>query len=65
MAVTVTVVIENVCLSRHQKAELVIFRTGIQTPASFSHLMAQEPDQESYTQSVQNLPQMEPEFKMP
>jgi hypothetical protein len=40
MAITIAMVIKNVCLSRRWKGELVIFRTGIQTPASFTHLVA-------------------------
>jgi hypothetical protein len=56
MAVTIATVIKNVCLSRHWKAELVIFRTSIQTPASFTHHVAQKPDQTPVYQSVQNLP---------
>jgi hypothetical protein len=44
MAVTVAAVIKNVCLSRRWKAELVIFRFCIQTPASLTHLVAEKPD---------------------
>jgi hypothetical protein len=65
MAVTIAVVIKNVCLSRCRKAELAIFRTDIQTSANFTHLVAQKPDQEPFTQSVQNLLEEEPDFKMP
>jgi hypothetical protein len=37
-------VIQNMCLSGNQKAELVILITSIQTLASFTHLVAQKPD---------------------
>jgi hypothetical protein len=43
--ITIAAVIKNVCLSRRWKAEFIIYRTGIQTPASFTHLVAQKPDQ--------------------
>jgi hypothetical protein len=43
------------CLSRRQNAECVTYKTCIQTPASFAHLVAQKPDKHLYTQSVQNL----------
>jgi hypothetical protein len=56
MVVTIATDIKNLCLSRHQKAELVIFRTNIQTLASFTHLVDQTPDQAQYIQAVQNLP---------
>jgi hypothetical protein len=59
MAVTIAAVIKNVCLSRHQKSELITLRTGIQTLASFTHLVAQKSDQSPHTQSVQNLPRIE------
>jgi hypothetical protein len=58
-AITIAVVIKNVCLCRCQKAEFVTFMTGIQIPVSFTHLVAQKPDQAPYTQSVQNLPRTE------
>jgi hypothetical protein len=44
MAVTVAVVIENVCSSIYQKGEHVTFRTCIQTRASFAIPVAQKPD---------------------
>jgi hypothetical protein len=45
MAITVVAVIENMCLSRRQKAEHVTYRTHAQTSASFMLLVAQKPDQ--------------------
>jgi hypothetical protein len=45
MALTVAAVIENVCLSRHRRAEFVTLRICMQTPACFAHLVAQKPDQ--------------------
>jgi hypothetical protein len=39
-AVTIALVIKNVCLSRCRKTDLVTSRTGAQTPTSFTHLMA-------------------------
>jgi hypothetical protein len=45
MAVTVAAVIKNMCLRRRRKDEFVTFRTCIQTPACFTHLVAQKPDQ--------------------
>jgi hypothetical protein len=55
MAITVAVGVENVCLSRRSKAEQVVFRSGIQTSASFIHSVAQKSDQAPVYQSVQNL----------
>jgi hypothetical protein len=56
LAVTVAAVIENVYLSRRQKAELVTYSFCIQTPACFALFVAQKPDQTLVSQSVQNLP---------
>jgi hypothetical protein len=44
------------CLSRQQKAELFTSRCCFQTPASFTLLMAQKPDQTLVSQYVKNLP---------
>jgi hypothetical protein len=51
--VTVAAVIENVCSSRHRKAVLVTYKTCIQTPSSFAHLVAQKPDLYKKVQSTQ------------
>jgi hypothetical protein len=56
-------VVENVCLSRRQKADLVIFRSCIQTLASHTHLMAQKPNQTSAVQSIHNLSRTEAELQ--
>jgi hypothetical protein len=45
MVINMAVGIGNVCKSKRWKAEQVIFRSCIQTPISFSHLVAQKPDQ--------------------
>jgi hypothetical protein len=37
-------VIGNVCLSRHRKADLILFRSCIQTLASLTHFVALKPD---------------------
>jgi hypothetical protein len=42
---TVAMGIRNVCLSRCWDAEQVIFRSCTQTSESFTHLVAQKPDQ--------------------
>jgi hypothetical protein len=55
MARTVVTVIENVCLSRRWKADIVFFRSCIQTLASLTHLVAQKPDQTPAVQSVHSL----------
>jgi hypothetical protein len=65
MAVTIATVIENMCLSKRQKADLVSLRSCIQTLASLTHFMAKKPDQTFGSQSIQNLPEIEPNFKMP
>jgi hypothetical protein len=56
MAITVVVGIRKVCLSKRRKGEQVSFRSGIQTPASFNHLAAKNPNQAPIYQSVQSLP---------
>jgi hypothetical protein len=45
MAVTTTVVSKNVHMSKRRKADLVSFRSFIQTLASLTHLVAQKSDQ--------------------
>jgi hypothetical protein len=54
MAVTVAVVIENMCSSRRQKAEHVTFKTCIQTPASIALLWPKNLIKHLYAQSVQS-----------
>jgi hypothetical protein len=58
-AVTVALVIKNVCLHRRRKAKLVTSKMGAQTPTSFTHLVAQKPDQTPAVQSVRNLSRTE------
>jgi hypothetical protein len=55
MAITVATVIENVCLSRHQKADLISFRSCIRTLASLTHFVALKPDRTPTIQSVHNV----------
>jgi hypothetical protein len=55
MAVTVATVTINVCLSRHQKADLISFRSCFWTLASLTHFVAQKPDQTTAIQSVHNV----------
>jgi hypothetical protein len=45
MAVTIATAIKNMGLSRRQKADLVIFKSCIQTLASLTHFVALKPDQ--------------------
>jgi hypothetical protein len=59
MVVTIATVIENVCLNWRRKADLVIFRSSIQTLASLTHFVAQKPDQTPAVQSVHNLSRTE------
>jgi hypothetical protein len=59
MAVTVAMVIENVCLSRHRKADLISFRSCIQTLASLTHFVALKPDRIPAVQSVHNVSRAE------
>jgi hypothetical protein len=47
------------CLNRHRKADLVSFRSCIQTLASLTHFVAQKPDQTPAVQSVHNLSRTE------
>jgi hypothetical protein len=44
MVIAIAVVIENVFLSRRRTAEFSTSRFCIQTPASFTHLVAKKPD---------------------
>jgi hypothetical protein len=55
--------IKNVCLSRHQKADLISSRIGIQTRASLTYLVAQKPDQTPAVQSVHNPSRTETELQ--
>jgi hypothetical protein len=59
MAVTVATVIGNMCFSRRQKADLISFRSCIQTLASLTHFVAQKPDRTPTFQSVQNVSRTE------
>jgi hypothetical protein len=52
-------VIENMCLSRCQKPNLVSFRSLIQTLASLTHFVALKPDQTPAVQSIHNLSRTE------
>jgi hypothetical protein len=52
MGVTVATVTENVCLSRHRKADLEFFRSAIQTLATLTNLAAQKHDRTPAFQSV-------------
>jgi hypothetical protein len=63
MAVTVAMVIKNVCSSRHLKTNLESSRIGIQTLASITHLLAQKPDQTLVVQSVCNLSRTETDIQ--
>jgi hypothetical protein len=55
MAVTIAEIIENVCLSRRQKAEHVTYKNRVQTLASYALPVAQKPDQApSCPESVQH-----------
>jgi hypothetical protein len=59
MAITVATAIKNVCLSMHQKADIVIFGSCIKTLVSLAHFLAQKPDQTHAVQSVHNLSRTE------
>jgi hypothetical protein len=63
MAVTVAMVIRNVCLSRHRKSNLVFFRSCIQTLATLTHHGAQKPDQTPAFQSVYSLSRTDAEIQ--
>jgi hypothetical protein len=52
-------VIKNVCLSRRRKADLVSFRSDIQTLATLIQLVAQKPDRTLAVQSINNLSRIE------
>jgi hypothetical protein len=43
------------CLSRHKKADLIYFRSCIQTLASLTHFVALKPDRAPTVQSVHNV----------
>jgi hypothetical protein len=58
-AVTIATVIRNVCLSRHRKADLESFRSGIQTLATLTHLVAQKRHRTLAVQSVHNMSRTE------
>jgi hypothetical protein len=45
MVVTIAAVIKNVCFSRRRKADLVSFRSCIETLGCLTHLVAQKPNQ--------------------
>jgi hypothetical protein len=55
MAVIIATVIRNVCLSRRQKADLILFRSCIQTLASLTHHLAQKPNRTTAIHSVHNV----------
>jgi hypothetical protein len=55
MVITIATVIRNVCLSRHQKADSISFRSCIRTPASLTHHMAQKPDRTTVIQSIHSV----------
>jgi hypothetical protein len=55
MAITVATIIKNVCLSRHRKADLISFRSCIQTLACLTHFVALKLDQTPTVQSVHNV----------
>jgi hypothetical protein len=55
MAVIIATVIKNVCLSRHQKADLISFRICIQTLASLTHFVALKLNRTPTVQSVHNV----------
>jgi hypothetical protein len=59
MAVTAVVVTENVCMSRHWKAELVAYGICNQLSPSFVHLLPLKPDHSPvylvYPESFQHL----------
>jgi hypothetical protein len=59
MAVTVATVIENVCMSRCRKADLISFRSCIRTLPSLTHFVAQKPDRTPTVQSLHNLSRTE------
>jgi hypothetical protein len=56
-------VIKNVCLSWHRKADLESSRIGIQILASLTHLVAQKPVQSPAVQSIHNLSRTETELQ--
>jgi hypothetical protein len=45
MAVTIAMVIGNVCLSRRRKADIESSKICMHTLVSLTHLVSQEPDQ--------------------
>jgi hypothetical protein len=52
-------VIENMCLSKRWKADLISFRSYIRTLASLTHLVAQKTDRKPAVQSVHNVSRTE------
>jgi hypothetical protein len=52
-------VIKNVRLNRHRKADLVYLRSGIHTLATLTYLVSQKPDRTHAVQSVDNLSRTE------
>jgi hypothetical protein len=59
MAITVAAVIENVCMSRHFKAEFVAYGTRLQPLPRFTHLLPLNADCSSICpESVQHLIQI-------
>jgi hypothetical protein len=63
MAITIAIVIRNMCLSRHWKFGLEYSKICIQTLVSLAHLVAQIPDQTRVVQSVHNLSRTESELQ--
>jgi hypothetical protein len=59
MTVTVATVIENMCLSRHPKADLIPVRSCIRTLAIFNHFVALKPDRTPAFQTVCSLSRTE------
>jgi hypothetical protein len=55
MAITIAMIIRNVCLSRRRKTDSISFRSYIRTLASLTHLVAQKPDRATAIQSVHNV----------
>jgi hypothetical protein len=74
MAITVAIVIRNMCLSRRWKADSISFGSCIRTLASLTYHMAQKPDRTTAIQAVhymsrtkaglQNAVTTEPYIKM-
>jgi hypothetical protein len=56
-------VIENECLSRHKKSDLISIRSCIRTLASLTHLVAYKPDRPPIVQFVQIVSRTKPGFQ--